>query len=160
MRVLAIDPGNTESAYVILHGDRLVEFAKVENDVLRARLPFFRDEADKLAIEMIASYGMAVGREVFDTCVWVGRYVEAWGKAYTRVYRRDVKMHLCGNNAAKDGNIRQALIDRFGPGKDKAIGKKATPGPLYGVSADVWAALAVAVTFADGAVQSDRSVAA
>jgi hypothetical protein len=143
--LLAIDPGNEESAYVILDGDRLVEFAKVENDVLLARLPFFRDVADELAIEMIASYGMPVGREVFDTCVWIGRYVQAWDAPYTRVFRKDVKLCLCGQPRAKDGNIRQALIDRYG-GKDRAIGKKHSPGPLYGVSADVWAALAVAVT--------------
>lgn len=145
MSLLAIDPGNVESAYVILDGDRLVEFAKVENETLLARLPFFRDAADELAIEMIASYGMAVGREVFDTCVWIGRFVQAWSGPVTRVFRKDVKLHLCGQPRAKDGNIRQALIDKYG-GKEAAIGKKATPGPLYGVSADVWAALAVAVT--------------
>jgi hypothetical protein len=64
------------------------------------------------------------------------------------VYRREVKTNLCGSMKAKDGNVRQALIDRFG-GKEKAIGKKKTPGPLYGFSADVWQALAVAITFAD-----------
>ncbi|MBV8782506.1 MAG: hypothetical protein JO353_14005, partial [Phycisphaerae bacterium] len=50
---------------------------------------------------------------------------------------------------AKDGNIRQALIDRFGPTKERAIGKKKSPGPLYGMSGDCWSALAVAVTYAD-----------
>ena len=30
--------------------------------------------------------------------------------------------------------------------KDAAIGKKATPGPLYGVKSHAWAALAVAIT--------------
>jgi hypothetical protein len=147
--LLAIDPGNTESAYVILDGSRLIEFAKVENDVLLARLPFFRDAANELAIEMIASYGMAVGREVFETCVWIGRFIQAWDRPFTRVYRKDVKLHLCGQPRAKDGNIRQALIDKYG-GKEAAIGKKKTPGPLYGVSADVWAALAVAVTHSEG----------
>lgn len=150
MKVLAIDPGNVESAYVILHGSRLVEFAKLENEALLTRLPYFRLEATELAIEMIASYGMPVGREVFDTCVWIGRFIEAWAAPYTRIYRKDVKMHLCGQTAkVDDAVIRQALIDRYGPGKDKAIGRKATPGPLYGVSSDVWAALAVAVTHAD-----------
>jgi hypothetical protein len=47
---------------------------------------------------------------------------------------------------AKDANIRQALIDIYG-GNDKAIGNKKTPGPLYGIKGDLWAALAVAVTF-------------
>jgi hypothetical protein len=60
-----------------------------------------------------------------------------------------VKMHLCGNTRAKDGNIRQALLDRFGPGKAIACGTKKQPGPLYGVSKDVWQALALAVTWSD-----------
>jgi hypothetical protein len=42
--------------------------------------------------------------------------------------------------------VRQALIDKFGPGKELAIGKKASQGPLYGLTGDFWAALGVAVT--------------
>jgi hypothetical protein len=104
---------------------------------------------------MIASYGMPVGAEVFETCVWIGRFAERWQHAYgyehvppRMVYRREVKLHLCGSSKAKDPNVRQALIDKWG-GKDKAIGKKASPGPLYGLTGDCWAALAVAVTAAE-----------
>ena len=58
-------------------------------------------------------------------------------------------MHLCGNNSAKDSNVRQALIDRFprsGGGKTPQIGTKGDPGPLYGIKKDEWAALGVAIT--------------
>lgn len=98
---------------------------------------------NELAIEMIASYGMPVGREVFETCVWIGRFIEAWGGTYamTRVTRNEVKNHLCGSSKAKDSNIRQALIDLFGP-----PGKKSDPGPTFGLSGDMWAALGVAAT--------------
>jgi hypothetical protein len=66
------------------------------------------------------------------------------------LYRTNVKMYLCHKTAKiNDAIIRQVLIDRFGPGKDKAIGKKKTPGPLFGIVGDQWAALALAVTFAD-----------
>lgn len=151
--ILAIDPGNERSAAVVLNDDGApVEFWKETNDEVRNRVLAISKifAPQHLAIEMIASYGMPVGKEVFDTCVWIGRFVEAWssalGSPYTLVYRRDVKMFLCGNNTAKDGNIRQALIDRFG-GKDAAIGRKKTPGPLYGFHDDLWAALAVGVTW-------------
>jgi hypothetical protein len=99
---------------------------------------------------MIASYGMPVGAEVFDTCVWIGRFVEAWCfTEYTSlVYRKDVKLHMCNSPRANDATIRQAVIDRFG-GKEKAIGNKKQPGPLRGVSGDVWQALALAITWSE-----------
>jgi hypothetical protein len=103
-------------------------------------------QCEKLYIEMVASYGMAVGRTVFETCVWIGRFVEAWGDNWDFVYRKDVKMHLCGQTRAKDSNIRQAIMDMYGSEKAIAIGTKAKPGPLHGVSKDVWAALGVAIT--------------
>jgi hypothetical protein len=56
-------------------------------------------------------------------------------------------MCLCGATKAKDSNIRQAIMDRYGSAREKAIGRKATPGPLYGVSKDIWAAIGVAITF-------------
>lgn len=65
-----------------------------------------------------------------------------------RIFRRDIKLHLCNSVRAKDANIRQALIDRYG-GKEKAIGKKKSPGPLYGIKSHMWAALALAVTYHD-----------
>jgi hypothetical protein len=33
--------------------------------------------------------------------------------------------------------------------KDRAIGKKKSPGPLYGIKGDQWAALAVALCLGD-----------
>lgn len=168
MRLLAIDPGPEMSAWVVYDLDTGTPagFAKAPNrDVLGI---ISASLARDLAVEMIASYGMPVGRETFETCVWIGRFVQQW--AMTRpssirnppdlVYRRDVKLHLCGSARAKDANVRQALIDRYGPGKDRAIGRKATPGPLYGLTGDCWAALAVAVTVADGATQGVKEAAA
>lgn len=150
MSLVAIDPGNQESAIVWAANNGIPEqFDKLPNDVLISMIRGVgaaRDGWFHLAIEMIASYGMPVGAEVFETCVWIGRFIEAWGGPYTLVFRREVKMFLCGNNTAKDGNIRQALIDRYG-GKAAAIGNKKSPGPLYGISSDVWSALAVAVTW-------------
>jgi len=90
---------------------------------------------------------MPVGREVFDTCVWIGRfYAATLPKERATLFRRDEKIFLCGSMKAKDANIRQALIDLWG-GKEKAIGNKKEQGPLYGLHADEWSALAVAVTY-------------
>jgi len=150
--LISIDPGSEQSAYVryCLVADTPIAAGIEPNAaILKTLHAISRAPGYMLAVEMIASYGMPVGKTVFDTCLWIGRFIEAWGGPYELVYRKDVKMHLCGTTRAKDSNVRQSLIDRFGPGKAKAIGLKKTPGPLYGFKADMWAALAVAVTFAD-----------
>lgn len=153
MIILAVDPGNEQSAYALFDtanpSKPLLGFGKHDNDVVREVVQNAASY-DVLAVEMIASYGMPVGKEVFETCVFIGRLVEIADTCveYALVYRREVKLHLCASARAKDGNVRQALIDKYG-GKERAVGKKATPGPLYGVSKDVWSALAIAVTFAE-----------
>lgn len=157
--LLAIDPGPELSAWLVYDRDsgRPLHFGKHPNESVLSVIASPPVPCDQLAIEMVASYGMSVGATVFETCVWAGRFIQLWGMAVPlydkpagddarRLYRRDVKLHLCGSLRAKDTNIRAALIDRYGPGKDKAIGLKASPGPLYGIKADCWAALAVAVT--------------
>jgi hypothetical protein len=137
-----------ETGWCVLQNGRVAESGILNNVLLLGAIQHTLKYSDcQLVIEMIASYGMAVGAEVFDTCVWIGRYVQAWHSpdAVRLIYRKQVKLHLCGTTKAKDTNIRQALLDKFGPGKDKAIGKKAAPGPLYGVKTHAWSALAVAV---------------
>jgi hypothetical protein len=157
--ILAIDPGDVLSAWVLFDPveHKLIDFAKEPNHDLLARLPELRKQTDIEVLEMIASYGMAVGKTVFETCVWIGRYWEAWkhlGGNVDRVFRKDVKMSVCHSMRATDSNIRVALIDMFPrtgkntKGEPCAKGCKKYPGPLYGVSKDVWAALGVAVTYA------------
>lgn len=150
MKILALDPGTTKTGWCLLNSGSPIAFGIEENqDMLR--LIRNSSHADHLAVEMIASYGMAVGREVFETCVWIGRFVENWRDpdAVKMVYRKDVKMFLCGTTKAKDANIRQAIIDSYpatGGGAIPQIGTKSQPGPLYGVSSHVWPALGVALT--------------
>lgn len=161
MTILAIDPGTTHSGVVLFDGSRVIESGVIENggvfDIL-GRIP----PDVTVAIEMIASYGMAVGAETFRTVWWTGRFADRWEQRTQilpiEVYRQKVKLHLCHTSKAKDANIRQALIDRFGG--SSAIGKKATPGPLYGVSSHAWAALAVAVYVHDTMAASNGAMAA
>ena len=147
--MIAIDPGPTDSAFVVMSNGHILEFGIVPTMQLVDRLANSKNHSHIAVIEMIASYGMAVGAEVFDTCVKIGMMMEANARNCELMYRREVKMHLCGVMTAKDSNIRQRLIDIYGPGKEKAIGLKKTPGPLFGVRKDVWAALGVAVTWTE-----------
>jgi hypothetical protein len=150
MKILAIDPGPEQSASVWLVNGLPHDPEKQSNESLLDWLISYQPETgDVLAIEMIASYGMAVGREVFETCVWIGRFAQAWHNwPFHFIYRRDVKVFLCQSARATDSNIRAALIDMYGGSKLVAIGNKRTPGPLYGLKGDTWSALAVALTAA------------
>jgi hypothetical protein len=142
--ILAIDPGTEQSGWVHLASDgRILESGVVSNDEMLDIVSYNRNTECVLAIEMIASYGMAVGKEVFETCRWIGRFQQVMANynPVHFVYRKDVKLHLCGSPRAKDANIRQALIDLLGP-----QGTKKAPGPTYGVKSHAWAALGVAVT--------------
>ena len=150
--ILAIDPGTVQSAWIIFSGGRAERFGIQANVELladlRSETRWGRPLADVAVIEKIESFGMTVGAEVFETVHWSGRFTEAlWPTPVVQLPRRAVKLHLCGSARAKDPNIRQALLDRFG-GK-AATGTKAHPGPLYGIQGDLWAALAVAVTYAE-----------
>jgi hypothetical protein len=148
MKILAIDAGNTYSgvAIVELPEFRLVWFGKLPNEEIYDVVKNFH--IDEVALEMVACYGMPVGRDVFETCVWIGRFIEELkDHKISYVYRKDEKMCLCGSLKAKDSNIRQALINRYAKHDFKTgKGTKKNPDVFYGVANDVWSAIAVAVT--------------
>ena len=150
MKVLSIDPGNRNSAWCMIDGETLkpLSFGKEENQVVLTAVQHL--SYDRIVIERVASYGMAVGRDVFETCEWVGRFTQAARVPPDYVYRQEEKLHICGDSRAKDTNIRRALIDRFAQHDLKnGKGTKKNPDWFYGFSADVWQAYAVAVTYVE-----------
>lgn len=152
--ILAIDPGNIESAFVLVENDlsKVYEKDKVDNSTLINLIAYWSNnneyKIDYIAIEGIQSYGMAVGKSVFETCYFIGRLIESTRRDLmnnpTMIYRMEEKMCLCHSVKANDSNIRQALIDRFG-----VVGKKKNPGYFYGFKKDIWSAMAVAVAYHD-----------
>lgn len=147
--ILAIDPGPNQCGWAVLSGTRVIDSGvmTVPEMLAKVRGACHSPLLDTIAVEMIQSFGMAVGAEVFETCVIIGRIVEACaerGQEVRRVTRGEVKDHVCGSRRAKDSNIRQALLDKWG-GKAEAVGNVKRPGPLHGVKSHAWAALAVAV---------------
>lgn len=161
--ILAIDPGSKQSAWLLYdaQGQRILAMAIQPN---RAVLSVTRNGIDdhpprtaELAIEMVGHYGsgMSVGKDVFDTVRWIGRFQEAWehgGGEVHLILRKTIAARLCGMARAKGTNIRQAIIDRFpatGGGTIPQIGTKPKPGPLYGVKTHLWSALAVALAWAE-----------
>jgi hypothetical protein len=157
MRIFAVDPGEKQSAWVMLDDAGAIESHGKESN--RAVMRLVRYEAEKplattFAGEFPQARGMPASNQLFTTILWLGRFVQRWeeyegsGIDPLLINRADVKLHHCGSARAKDSNIRAAIIDRYG-GKDSAIGRKKTPGPLYGIKADEWQALAIALMVAD-----------
>lgn len=173
MSILAIDPGNTESGWVVIDGTDAHPLAAGKWDNLRllgaiqngptalldlgclGTAPARGDNlVDTLVIEMVASYGMPVGSEVFDTCVWIGRFAQVWEDCTATpadlIKRPDVKLHHTGWRGSKDSNVTAALVERFAPGqRNHGKGTKKYPGFFYGFRADIWQAYALGVCWID-----------
>ena len=158
MLILAIDPGSTQSAYLVYDTDAPLVFPQVcpsfdimENEALCRAIavrvpPWAIASAEVLVLEQVEHYGagMPAGKTIFDTCIWMGRFLQAWGGPYRLMPRREAKMHLCLSARGNDATVRAALMDRFGA---DPIGTKKRRGVLYGIHKDIWAALALAVTY-------------
>ena len=158
--ILALDPGTTETGVCILKVDdyRPLMYAKITNEhVMDMALDWIQQNSNEtemeVVIEMVASYGMPVGAEVFETCVWIGRFEERalqYGLPVHFIYRKDEKLTICQSPKANDATIKQALVDRFAKGTPNyGKGSKKAPGWFYGFSKDVWSAYAVGVTYID-----------
>lgn len=168
--ILAIDPGDTKSAFCFVDKNtyRPIFFAKQENHEAVASIEHFIENLKDnehivgTAIEMVASYGMSVGAHVFVTCTWIGRFsqiLEDMGYSVDWIYRKEEKMHICGQMKAKDSNIRTALIDRFAQHDFKTgKGTKKEPDWFFGFAADVWQSYAVAVTYIDTHLNSANNI--
>ena len=158
-RILAIDPGTTESAFVLVGGGcKPIRFDKIENEALLELMNTdLLHDADHVVIERVASYGMPVGQEVFATCEWIGRFTQTainLGRPVSFVLRQEEKMTICHDSRANDANIRRALIDRFARNDMRSgTGTKKNPDFFYGFRRDIWQAFAVAVTFIDSQIE-------
>ena len=152
-RILAIDAGTTESGYAIMQFSKndiqLIAFGKTSNAHLLQIVK--SDSYDNMVYEQFQSFGMAVGESTIEAIIWNGRFLQAAidnKKPVYRVYRKEEKLWLCNSLKARDTNIRQALIDRYAKiDKKNGKGTKKEPDVFYGVTKDVWSAIAVGVTW-------------
>lgn len=172
MSILAIDPGNEQSGWVVIdetdahplaagkwNNTQLLDILQFDIDALLnlgnlGTAPSRGTSVAQLVIEMVASYGMPVGFEVFDTCVWIGRFAQTWednvGRPVAFIKRPDVKLHHTGWRGSKDSNVTAALVERFAPGqRNHGKGTKKDPGFFHGFRADIWQAFALAACFWD-----------
>lgn len=152
-KLLAIDPGTQQSGYVILEGDKIlasgVELNTTLLEAIQKRTQQF-SLPETLAIENIVSYGNTVGNTTFKTCIWIGRFYQAWldyphpAESVVLIDRITIKKHLCPKQRANDSTIIKALTERFGE-----KGTKTNPGPTYGLKSHAWQAFALGIYYHD-----------
>ena len=152
MIIFAIDPGCAQSAYCMMDRDAVpMHFDKVPNEDLISILRNYAKSLSAVVIERVASYGMPVGKEVFETCEWIGRYTQVATDLklpVEYVFRQEEKLAICKSPKATDATIRKALIDRFAKHDFKTgKGVKANPDFFYGFRADCWSAFAIAASY-------------
>lgn len=156
--VFAVDPGNVVSGWVIYEPGEILGPGRVHacgnemrNEHLREYMRGIDPWSCVLVVEMVQPYGqrMSAFVELFDTAVWIGRFVESWAGQHAYLPRGQIKLHLTGRTSTGDSAVRGALIDRWG-GKERAIGTSKRKGPLFALKKHAWPALAVAVAYADG----------
>lgn len=143
-------------------------YQTIESELLSIIVNVFSDQTSRdfkayrsvnvyVALEYIESKGMPVGATTFETCYMIGQLDYRFkceaphhlnkihkpiNVSVNRIYRHEEKTAICGNSRAKDSNIRQALIDKYG-----IVGTIKNKGFFYGVKKDIWQAFAVAETF-------------
>lgn len=148
MRILAIDPGTKRTGMILWDSDdecvidcNLFEcFDDVFGYVCDSYCNF---RHDILVVEGIQPLGQILGKDTIDTILFIGGLIREFPASV--VYRSDIKMHFCHRmKGVGDANINSVLSSRFG-GK----GTKKFPGKLYGIRADIWSALAIAVYYQD-----------
>lgn len=166
-QVIAIDPGDQESAAVWLDVATFKpnEFFEGHNVKLRERLQGGSSAYPRsiLVLEYTPPYTMQmasrggkpgrpfVPRQVVDTAIELGRFVECWagqGERFELFSRTDVKKQLLGRATGNDTEVRAAVVDRYGGDMKAAKGTKAAPGPLYGFSGThLYAAAALGIAY-------------
>jgi len=160
MIVLGIDPGPETHGAVLYDSEaRRVLWSSKAITSFDLRDYLIREWAkpDVIVIERPAAMGaLGVGivGHMLDTAweagaLWGELWQIFWEKPQ-RMTRREVLRHLgvLSGKGSSDARVRAACIaDHETPGGPPAVGRKAKPGPLYGVSSHAWQALGLVLAW-------------
>lgn len=167
-RLLCLDPGTRQTGWALLETTDEAVLASGKDDNEHVRLMVRTNliapvsiesrfgRADAVLIEVMASIWGQSDAIVVETLLWTGRFLEAPTVPVERISRTAVKVQLLGRANVKgaDAAIHRLLVDRYAAkagdplgGRRAAVGVKAAPGPLFGVRADAWQALAAGIAY-------------
>ena len=164
MIVLGIDPGPETHGAVLYDSElrRVLWSAKaIESIDLEQKLsghdPRLLADSFCIVIERpsaMGALGVGIVGHMLDTAWVAGRLAGVLGEVHAlkikTMTRREVLRHLgvLSGKGSSDSRVRAACIaDHETPGGPPAVGRKATPGPLYGVSSHGWQALGLVLAW-------------
>lgn len=148
--IMGIDPGPEVHGVVIYDATaRRVLWSRKASPTWEAIAVAVEHNVGRVVIERPAAMGTigpGIVGHMLDTAWEAGRLssmLTGQGDVHT-ITRREVLRHLgvLSGTGSADSRVRRACIaDHESPGGPPAVGRKATPGPLYGVSSHAWQAL-------------------
>lgn len=106
--------------------------------------------------------GVGMAGHMLDTAWEAGRLAQVALGADCPTYtmtRREVLRHLgvLSGKGSADSRVRAACIaDHETPGGAPAVGRKASPGPLYGVTSHAWQALGLVLAWLEMNKQTEK----
>ena len=120
--ILAIDPGNVKSAYILLNGTEILESGYLDTEEMKDKI--IEGWYDILAVEGIKSRGNKMGPTTVKTAENAGVF---YGIAYGRylpteiIYRdkindngiKSIRSYLCGVNNAKTSEVNTVVKKMF-----------------------------------------------
>ena len=164
MQILAIDPGNIESGWVIFDTGyhkvsgpafKIIDLGKCHNEDLIDKLTYDFYNNQILVMEEMVAYGKC-GREVTDTSFWAGRMCQASSAEFGLITRSKVRGHF---KTRTDAGIIEKLIERFCPELYVRFGSKELSRPklinaardeyFKNFKSDIWQAFALGVCWYD-----------
>lgn len=163
LKILAIDPGQKQSAWVLME-DLSIHSCNIEsNEAIRQALDYDEWQQDIVALEYVVAYGRS-GKEVSDTAFEAGRLIQTAKSAFHPYTRSKVRGHLCGGRGS-DSKVIEKLIERFTPDVyAKFVNKELTRNKMIMAArekyfkefrADIWQAYALGVTYYDLSVKGE-----
>lgn len=162
-RIFAIDPGPQMSAWIIFRpGEKMLfnGFGKEPNNIVENHIMEMSDDFDLVVIEKVAPYinpyarGGGMSGDIINTAIQIGRFTfcaDLAKKEHVLIPRKTIVATVTGNAKGGDKEVRSALIKRFGE-----QGTMKNPGGTYGISCDVWQALAAATAYCDKNVIQEK----
>lgn len=150
-RLLSVDPGPVRSGFTLVEQGtdppRVCHFGKIPNEELLGGISGHARGSCDVVVETMSGLKKKAGADTFLTLTWGGRFLQmaiCSGQRAELVSRQKVKGYLTKGISGDDTKVRKALLTIYG-GEEAALGCKASPGPLYGVTYDVWQALGLGV---------------